>query len=51
MIRTILTPLTAELSCDALLDAALSVAKQLKSHIRVLFIQPSPDAAFACLPT
>jgi hypothetical protein len=50
MIRTILVPLTAGLSSEALLDAALSVAKRLNSHIRVLFIQPSPDTALAYLP-
>jgi nucleotide-binding universal stress UspA family protein len=50
MIRTILIPLTTELSSEALLDAALSVAKRLNSHIRALFIVPNPDAAFAYLP-
>jgi nucleotide-binding universal stress UspA family protein len=50
MIRTILVPLTTELSSEALLDAALSVAKRLNSHIRALFIVPNPDAAFAYLP-
>ena len=50
MIRTILVPLTAELSSETLLDAALLVAKRLNSHIRVLFIQPNPDTAFAYLP-
>jgi len=50
MIRNILVPLTPELSTDALLDAALSLAKRLNGHIRALFIQPHPDAAFAYLP-
>jgi len=50
MIRTILVPLTTQLSSDALLDAALLVAKRLNGHIRALFIQPNPDAAFAYLP-
>jgi nucleotide-binding universal stress UspA family protein len=50
MIRTILVPLATELSSEALLDAALLVAKRLNSHIRVLFIQPNPDTAFAYLP-
>ena len=50
MIRTILVPLTTELPNEALLDAALLVAKQLNCHIRALFIQPHPDAAFAYLP-
>jgi len=50
MIRTILVPLTTELSSEALLDAALVVAKRLNGHIRALFIQPNPDVAFAYLP-
>jgi hypothetical protein len=50
MIRTILVPLTTELLSDALLGAALLVAKRLNGHIRALFIQPNPDAAFAYLP-
>jgi nucleotide-binding universal stress UspA family protein len=32
--------LTTELPSEAILDAALSVAKQLNGHIRALFIQP-----------
>lgn len=39
MIRTILVPLTTELPSEALLDAALFVAKQLNGHIRPLYIQ------------
>jgi nucleotide-binding universal stress UspA family protein len=50
MIRTILVPLATELPSKALLDAGLLVAKQLNGHVRVLFIQPDPDAAFAYLP-
>ena len=50
MIRNILVPLTPEMSSDALLNAALSVAKRLNGHIRALFVQPHPDAAFAYLP-
>ena len=50
MIRTILVPLTAELSSEALLDAALLVTKRLNGHIRALFIRPNPDTAFAYLP-
>jgi hypothetical protein len=42
--------LTAELLSEAPLNAALSVAKRLNSHIRALFIQPSPDTALAYLP-
>jgi nucleotide-binding universal stress UspA family protein len=50
MIRTILVPLTTELSSEVLLDAALLVAKRLNGHIRAVFIQPNPDAALAYLP-
>ncbi len=50
MIRTTLVPLTAELSSEALLDAALLGAKRLNGHIRALFILPNPDTAFAYLP-
>ena len=50
MIRNILVPLTTELPNEALLDAALSVAKRLDGHIRALYILPNPDTAFAYLP-
>ena len=50
MIRTILVPLTTELPSEALLDAALLVAKRLNGHIRAVFIQPHPDSAVAYLP-
>ena len=50
MIRTILVPLTAELPSEALLDVALSVAKRLNSHIRALFVKPSPETALAYIP-
>ena len=50
MIRNILVPLTPEMSSNALLNAALSVAKRLNGHIRALLVQPHPDAAFAYLP-
>ncbi len=50
MIRTILVPLTTELPSEGLLDAALSVAKQLNGHIHALYIQPNRDAAFAYFP-
>jgi nucleotide-binding universal stress UspA family protein len=50
MIRTILVPLTAELSGEPLLDAALVLARRLNSHIRALSILPNPDAALAYLP-
>jgi nucleotide-binding universal stress UspA family protein len=50
MIRTILVPLTSELLSEALLDAAVLVAKRLNGHIRALLIQPNPNTAFAYLP-
>ena len=50
MIRNILVPLTTELPSEALLDAALSVAKRLDGHIRAMFVSPNPDTAFAYLP-
>jgi hypothetical protein len=50
MIRTILVPLTTEVSSEALLDAALLMAKLFNGHIRAVFIQPNPDTALAYLP-
>jgi nucleotide-binding universal stress UspA family protein len=50
MIRTIFVPLAAELSGETLLDAALTVAKRVNSHICALFIMPNPDTTFAYLP-
>jgi hypothetical protein len=50
MIRTIFVPLAAELSGETLLDAALTVAKRVNSHICALFIMPDPDAAFVYAP-
>ena len=50
MICTILVPLTAEVSGETLLDAALVLARRVNSHIRALFILPDPDAALAYLP-
>jgi nucleotide-binding universal stress UspA family protein len=50
MIRTIFVPLATELSSETLLDAALTVAKRVKSHIRAVFIMPDPDAASVYVP-
>jgi hypothetical protein len=50
MIRTILVPLTAELSGEPLLDAALVLARQVNAHIRALFILPNPHAVLGYLP-
>lgn len=47
MIRTILVPLTAEMPGEALLDAALVLARKVNAHIRALFMLPDPDAALA----
>jgi nucleotide-binding universal stress UspA family protein len=50
MIRTILVPLTAELSSEPRLEAALVLARRVNAHIRALFIFPSPDALLAYIP-
>jgi nucleotide-binding universal stress UspA family protein len=50
MIRTILVPLTAEMRGDALLDAALVLARKVNAHFRGLFMLPNPDAALANIP-
>jgi nucleotide-binding universal stress UspA family protein len=50
MIRTILVPLTPQLPAEALLDAALAVAKQLNGHVHALFALPNPGDAFAYIP-
>jgi nucleotide-binding universal stress UspA family protein len=50
MIRTILVPLTAELSSEPRLDAALVLARRVNAHIRALFVFPNPDAIFAYIP-
>jgi len=50
MLRTILVPLTTELSGELLLDAALVLARRVNAHIRALFILPNPHSALAYLP-
>jgi hypothetical protein len=50
MIRTILVPLTAELSSEPRLNAALVLARRVNAHIRALFIFPNPDALLAIIP-
>src|SRR5271157_3261585 len=50
MIRTILVPLAAGLPDEALLDAALVLAKRINAHVRALFMMPNPGSAFAYLP-
>jgi nucleotide-binding universal stress UspA family protein len=43
-------PLTAELSGEPLLNAALVLARRVNAHIRALFIFPNPHAVLAYLP-
>ena len=50
MMRTILVPSTTGLASEAALDAALSLAKRMNSHIRVMFVRPHPAAALAGIP-
>jgi nucleotide-binding universal stress UspA family protein len=50
MIRTILVPLTAEMPDEALLEAALVLARKVNAHIRALFMLPNADAALASIP-
>src|SRR6266567_1107010 len=50
MIRTILLPLAQDLTSEPVLDAALSLAKRVNSHIRAMFILPDPDVALSYVP-
>jgi hypothetical protein len=50
MLRTILVPLTATLSAETVLDAALALAKRVNANIRAMFISPNPHSALAYLP-
>ena len=45
MMRTILVPLGRGLSSQPALDAALSLAKRLNSHIRTVYVRPDPSVA------
>jgi hypothetical protein len=51
MMRTILVPLGQGLSSEPALDAALSLAKRLNSHIRAVFVRPDPSVALSFLPS
>src|SRR5215470_14826630 len=50
MFRTILVPLTATLSAETLLEAALVLARRVNGQIRAMFISPDPHAVLAFLP-
>ena len=50
MMRTILVPLGQGLSSEPALDATLSLAKRLNSHIRAVFVGPDPGVAISPLP-
>lgn len=50
MMRTILVPLAPGLSSEPALDAALSLAKRLNSHIRAVFVRSDPNIALSALP-
>jgi nucleotide-binding universal stress UspA family protein len=50
MMRTILVPLGPGLASDPTLDAALTVAKRMNSHIRAVFVRPDPAAALSYIP-
>ena len=50
MMRTILVPSAPRLPSQAALDAALSLAKRMNSHIRAIFVRPHATAALADVP-
>jgi nucleotide-binding universal stress UspA family protein len=50
MFRKILVPLTATLSGETLLDAALALARKVNANIRAMFILPNPNTALAYIP-
>jgi nucleotide-binding universal stress UspA family protein len=50
MMRTILVPLGHNLVCEPALDGALSIAKQMKSHVRAMLIRPDVLTATRDLP-
>jgi nucleotide-binding universal stress UspA family protein len=51
MIRTILVPLAPNMVSTVALDAALSLAKRMNSHIRVVFMRPDAASVLSHLPT
>jgi hypothetical protein len=50
MFRKILMPLTATLSGETVLDAALALARKVNANIRAMFILPNPHTAPAYIP-
>jgi nucleotide-binding universal stress UspA family protein len=50
MMRTILVPLFSECSSEPALEAALLIAKPMRSHIRAMFVRPDPNAAMRYVP-
>jgi len=50
MMRTILVPFAPGLASESALDAALSLAKSMNSHIRPIFVRPHPTAALVNIP-
>jgi hypothetical protein len=50
MMRTILVPLGPDLASEPALDAALTLAKRMNSHIRPVFVRPDPAAALSYIP-
>jgi nucleotide-binding universal stress UspA family protein len=50
MMRTILVPFAPGLASESALEAALSLAKSMNSHIRAIFVRPHPTAALASIP-
>lgn len=50
MMRTLLVPLAEGIDGEPALDLALSLARRLKSHVRVMFARPDPAVALSYLP-
>ena len=50
MMRTILIPLGPSLASQPTLDAALSLAKRMNSHIRAVFVRPDPAVVLSYIP-
>jgi nucleotide-binding universal stress UspA family protein len=50
MMRTILVPLASGLQSEPALEAALSLAKRMNSHIRTAFVRAEPQIALSYVP-
>ena len=50
MMRTILVPFAPGVPSEPALDAALSLAKRMNSHIRAAFVRPEPRVALSYVP-